>query len=183
MKTSITGKNVIKEMKDLAKGYFAEYGNPSCVCVGVSALGRTESSGRARDAQERKTFVGISGDTGRKLLRATLNAEGHGGGTLSAADVTARLTTMANQHLVTYRSRLTGPAIVSAETWATHNCAEGNLALYLLMNGVRANVITIASYEIIGNSVQYKPLCKQCQQWVRQHFKVLEDFDAHTKGR
>ena len=47
---------------------------------GVELAHRTESSGRARDAQEHKTFVGISGDTGRKLLRATLNAEGHGGG-------------------------------------------------------------------------------------------------------
>lgn len=183
MKTSITGKNVIKEMRDLAKEYFAEHKNPSCVCVGVASLGRTESSGRARDGHERKTYVGVSGETGRTLLRETLNSEGHGGGNLSKADVTTRLTAMANQHLVTYRSKQSGPAIVSAEMWATHNCAEGNLALYLLMNGVRADMVTIASYEIVGNSVQYKPLCKQCQQWVRQHFRVLEDFDAHTKGR
>jgi hypothetical protein len=180
MKTTISGKNPIKEMKALAKDYFAEYGNPSCVCIGVALPGKANSSGRATDAFTRTAYVGISGVTGLDLLRDTLNAAGHGDGKLTRAHITANLTTMANQQLVKYRSKLSGPEIKKVEDWNTHNCAESKLALYLLMNGIRSNVITIASYEIVGSSVRYKALCKQCAQWVRQNFKVLDDYDSNV---
>ncbi len=180
MKTSISGKNLIKEMRDVAKEYFAEYGNPSCVCVGVVGIGKSEASGRARDSQERTVFVGISGATGRTLLRETLNADGHGGGTLTNAQVIADLTLMADTELNKYRSKKSGRAITQAENWTTHNCAESNMALYLLKNGRSFGKVTIASYQIDGGTISYKPLCKNCSQWVRQSFNVLDDFNSHT---
>jgi hypothetical protein len=181
MKTTISGKKIIQEMKQVAKEYFAAHANPSCVCVGVKQIGGRESSGRAKDGGERTVYVGISGDTGRALLRDTLNAENVDGGGWTTGDVTAALGVMASG-LAVYRSKKNATAaVVQAENWTTHNCAESNLALYLYKNGVRASAITIASYEINGTTISYKALCHNCQQWCRQHFSVLDDFDAHTR--
>lgn len=178
MKTSISGKNVTKEMKQLAKETFAEYPGVGCVCVGVKNLGARQASGRGADSGTRQTFVAVSGDTGRKILRENLIDARAIVDSASAADVTGMLEAMAAQ-LVVYRSAKKGSAAVEKkESWLTHNCAESNLALYLYKQGVDFSSVVIASYQKVADTVSFKPLCHNCAQWVRQHFKVLAEFDA-----
>lgn len=185
MKTTISGKNIIKSMKAVAKEYLEDYNNPSCVTVGVVNVGKLESSGRTKKGGERTVYVGVSGATGRTLLRNTLIADGiqsPSGGVLTSTNVTNFLTDMANTALVKYRSKQDGPAINRAELWTTHNCAESNLALYLFKNGKDFGRITIASYERNNGAVQYKALCNNCKQWCEQTFQILGNFKDGTRN-
>jgi hypothetical protein len=151
------------------------------MCVRWRREYRQSRNGRPGNGwQERTVYVAINGPAGRTLLRNMLNGEGHGGGTLTAAQITADLMLMADTELQKYRSKKSGPAITQAENWTTHNCAESNMALYLLKNGISFGKITIASYEIAGTSISYKPLCNNCAQWVKQSFKVLADFNGNS---
>lgn len=181
MKTSITGKNIAKEMKDLAKATFEAYPRVACVCVAVKHVGGRASSGRAIDGGTRHAYVAVSGATGRQVLRDNLIDERAANASLTIGELTGLLTTMAGT-LNVYQSKKRGStAIVQQESWVTHNCAESNLALFLYQLGVNHSQVVIASYEKTGDTVQYKPLCHNCAQWVRQRFKVLSEFDQQAK--
>jgi hypothetical protein len=181
MKTSISGRNIAKSMRQLARDAFAEYPNVGCVCVGVKNIGGRQASGRATDGGERQAFVALSGDAGRRVLRENLIETGGVGRDATSADVTGMLETMAST-LAIYGSAKRGTAaIAQKETWLTHNCAESNLALFLYRQGVDFAGVVIASYETVGGSLSFKPLCHNCAQWVRQHFKVLVEFDSSVR--
>jgi len=168
----ITGKEIAKEMKSVAKNVFKD-NTPACVCVGVVGRLGGYKNQRATDGGQKQVYVGLSGETGRTLLRETLKVD--------RAKIISMLTTMADVQVKQYRSKKDGPAINQAEPWATHNCAESNLALYLITElGKNLRNITIASYQKVGDQVSYKPLCNNCAQWVKQNFHILQEYDAHN---
>ena len=182
MRTTISGKKIAEEMAKIAKDCFKERPNVGCVCVGVANIGRTAGKkNRQVDGQERDAFFAWSGDAGRAELRNALNEERvEGEDELSNANIVGMLEGMAKR-LALYESARAGTSINQVETWATHNCAESNLALYLERNGKNFSSITIASYEIRGSGVAYKPLCHNCQQWVRLYFNILQGYRAEVK--
>lgn len=182
MKTSIAGKSIISSMHDVAKEYFADpaYANVGCVTVGIKLGGARLKNGRVDDGGERVCYVGVSGAPGRTLLLASLIADGAVAANTTVAHVVGLLQVMAGT-LVKYQSKKKSTVVQQQENWATHNCAEANLALFLFKSGVDMSQVTIASYEKLGNQVRYKALCHNCAQWVRQSFKVLADFDAAVK--
>lgn len=179
MQTTISGKKIENEMAKIAKDCFQEHPGAGCVCVGVANIGKSSGRGKRQvDGQQRHAFFAWSGTAGRSELRTTLNEErATSEPELSNADVAGLLQGMAGR-LSLYGSARNGTAIKQAETWITHNCAESNLALYLERNGKRFESITLASYETRGSGVAYKPLCKNCQQWVRLYFNMLQGYKS-----
>ncbi|WP_207210023.1 hypothetical protein, partial [Tropicimonas sp. IMCC6043] len=156
------------------------HGNVGCVTVGVARIGSSlGSSPRQVSGGTRHGYFALSGATGRAVLENALIGEGLATANTTAAEITGMLSGMAAL-LRQYRSKADGSAVSQAENWSTHNCAESNLALYLFRLGKDMGKITIASYEQNGSTIDYKPLCRNCRQWVRQHFNVLDDFNAHT---
>jgi len=182
MKTSVSGKNIIKALHDVAAEYYAdpELAGAGCVTVGVKLGGARIKNARIDDGFERTCYVGVSGEAGRDLLRSNLVLDGAVAADTTRNDLVGLLQTMAGL-LVKYQSSSKGTAVRQQENWVAHNCAESNLALYLYKSGADMSQVTIASYEKAGNQVRYKPLCHNCAQWVRQHFKVLTGFDDAVK--
>jgi hypothetical protein len=161
-------RNMRKAAKDLLKEHQC-----ACICIALKMPGAKKGAVRA--------YFGANGDTGRTLLKAALNDGKVDNRTnWTTAEVTAALALMAD-NLVTYRSSKEGTAIVKKANWATHNCAESNLSLYLYKQGKQLKDFTLASYQLEGESCTYKPLCDNCVQWCRNQYKILDDYEAHSK--
>jgi len=174
MKTTIEGKKIVNSMSDVAKDVFKDYPKAACVVVGVKIGGKLKD-GRADDGGERQCFFSVNGDKGRTLLKDSLiDAKAIEAG-MDNDQFNGLFTTMA-AGLKVYRSKKDGSAIVQREIWETHNCAESNLALFLFKTGVDLHQVTIAAYQKVGKSIEFKAMCAHCQQWVRQTFRVLEAF-------
>ncbi|RYH09843.1 hypothetical protein [Tropicimonas sp. IMCC6043] len=87
MKIDITGKNVTKDMRKIARDCFAEHGNVGCVTVGVARIGSSlGSSPRQVSGGTRHGYFALSGATGRTVLENALIGEG-----LATANTTAAL--------------------------------------------------------------------------------------------
>jgi hypothetical protein len=172
MEIDIEPDKLERNMRKAAKDLLTEH-KCACICIALKKPGAKKGAVR--------TYFGANGDTGRALLRTALNTENVDNRTdWTAAQVTAALSLMAD-NLVTYRSSKEGTAIVQKANWATHNCAESNLALYLYKQGKQLKDFTLASYQLEGTTCTYKPLCNNCVQWCRNSFQILDDYAAHSK--
>jgi hypothetical protein len=162
------GKNLDSAMRAFAKDLFKnEFPKASCICIGVK-LHNVEGN------RHQKCVYARSGDDGRRDLVSSVP------GMNTPAEVGAAMGPMSS-NLVSYRSATVGTSIIRKEPWTTHNCAESNLAFYVLKNGGQLGDYTIASFHMVGGTLDYFALCKNCAQWCQNSFRLSRGYKAHCK--
>ncbi|WP_147443153.1 hypothetical protein [Corallococcus sp. AB011P] len=177
MATEISGKKITKEMRDLAESTFRVHPVAMCVCVGVRHTGGRKAKGRAVDGRARLAFAAINGKEGRIHLMDNLTVLQEFTG-VTAGTLTADLITMASSLNIYGSAKRGSKAIVQQAPWTTHNCAESNLALFIYKLGMRTHDFTIAAYGNNDGRIDFKAPCSNCAQWVRQHFKMLTEYEG-----